>query len=265
MGFNKLHARALLFLLMSFCMQASSATDPTPFYGYTIKGIRFTPLITLTGGTTYAQVGQTQTKPQPLTLYETVENTYQANRHTRSRPMFGGFIGAEFLTPLQWLSCQLGFGYYQINSLDATGVLYQASNLSMDYDNFNYQYQIKSRQILLESKILFNWRQIVHPYVTLGAGLGINSAHGYIEEPRYTYSGPAHVPFSDGSTHTFTYALGLGADFDVWTHLRIGAGYRFANLGGYSLGTSPAVASGARLGESHIYANELLLQFTALV
>src|SRR5579872_4877624 len=164
MEFSKISARLFLPVLASFCFQANGAC--------TLGKIHFTPVILLGGGAAYSKVGQTQVQPSPLSLYDVLQDTYQATSHVQTKPLEGIFVGAEFATPVQWFSYQLGFGYYQINAFDANGVLYQASNLSMDYDNFNYKYQVDTHQYLLESKWMLNWKQVIHPYILLAGGLG---------------------------------------------------------------------------------------------
>lgn len=241
-----------LALLLS--LSSTVFASPTPYYPAWFKPV---PVITLSVGSATAKVGETQTE----TIEGGNQNTYEANQSHHTELLLGGFVGAE-IDLNNWLAYQIGLNYTYMNAFPASGVLYQASNISMDFDNFSYSYSVKSQQLLLDTKWLVTWHEIFHPYVTVGAGMSTNKAYGYKEEPRYDYSGPPHDSFSDYTTHSFSYELGLGMDVDVTCHTRIGAGYRFADLGSYSLSSNNNTDTG--LGKSHLYANEFAVQLTYL-
>jgi opacity protein-like surface antigen len=67
-------------------------------------------------------------------------------------------------------------------------------------------------------------------------------------------------PFGSHSNSAFTYSVGLGIDVNIAEHWRLGAGYRFLDLGGASLGVSGLQSGTRTISNSHIHANELLLQ-----
>ena len=60
----------------------------------------------------------------------------------------------------------------------ARGLLTQGPDAGSS-DIYNYQYNITSRQLLAESKLLFNWHERYHPYALMGLGEAFNKASSY--------------------------------------------------------------------------------------
>jgi opacity protein-like surface antigen len=128
----------------------------------------------------------------------------------------------------------------------------------------NYSYNIVSRQLLLETKLLATWQQRYYPYFSLGLGEAFNNAYGY------TISNPAYVAltpmYSAQRNHSFTYRVGFGMDVELIPHLRMGLGYRFSDLGKFNLGTAlvKSASINAILKQTHLYTNEVLGQLSYL-
>ena len=73
--------------------------------------------------------------------------------------------------------------------------------------------------------------------------------------------------YSDNTESSFTYSLGLGVDMDITEHLRLGVGYRFADLGKVRLGDAEINTTevAGTLSQDHLYANEILVQLSLVL
>lgn len=241
---------ATFFLTTSFCVASQNSYDT--------KKIR--PLVTLSGGEVFSShVGQSQTFPE----IEGSFYSYSANNANQSRGLYGSFIGAEWGFNPCW-ALQFGVGYYQASAFTARGLLTQGPDAGSS-DIYNYQYNITSRQLLAESKLLFNWHERYHPYALMGLGEAFNKASSYqtTVPPFLTFT----PMFNSHTTKSFTYAVGLGLDVDVVRHVRAGLGYRFTDLGKVNLGAGSidTTSIGNSLTQNHMCANEVLAQLTFIL
>jgi opacity protein-like surface antigen len=186
---------------------------------------------------------------------------YQAHHNAQSRALLGAFIGQEYQHSPR-LAVQFGLGYYQPFSAYAVrGGLVQGP---LAPAQMNYSYNVVTRQLLLESKLLTIWRQRYYPYVSLGLGEAFNNVYGYqISNPAYVAVTPFYAAKRNRS---FAYRLGFGMDMELIPHLRLGLGYRFADLGRVNLGSAfiNSTPINAILKQSHLYTNELLGQLSYL-
>ena len=214
------------------------------------------PVIALDAGvSTSFDVGTSQNFPATDTNSQFYD--YAANTSRQSVGLAGIFLGFESRTPTPWL-IQTGVSYHQSNAFTAQGTLTQGLDTASQ-DTYNYQYDILVRQLLLESKWLYTMNQY-HPYVLAAAGVAFNTASNY------TTTVPADINLtSDYQNHTstsFSYALGFGLDTELSDHVRLGLGYRFTDLGRAQLGnaTYNAIPVTGGLGQTHLYAQQLLAQ-----
>jgi len=157
---------------------------------------------------------------------------------------------------------QAGISYHYISGMNAKGNLEQG--ISSPYYQSTYSYRVKSSQYLVEAKL---HRQFYHyfPYVFLGLGMASNSAYSYSTAvPNYLTVTPN---YSDRTTNSFSYSLGIGVDYFVMPKLSIGLGYRFINLGKVGLGTGVIrnTRVGAELTQSNLYINTLLAQLNYFI
>ena len=132
-------------------------------------------------------------------------------------------------------------------------------------DQYTYQYDIQSRQLLLEGKLLYHWQRY-HPYLSAGMGASWNTSLNYnvnIQPAFTTFSNQ----FANNMQTSFSYLVGLGVDVDLTDALRLGLGYRFTDFGSAKTGTSTidTLMTTNTLAQSHIYANEILIQLSAFV
>lgn len=187
------------------------------------------------------------------------QNTYTSSSSFDTQMVAGLFYGFEkaFRQQCAW---QLGIGYYQNSAFTSQGNVYQFADPA--FNNLRYNFQIISRRVLLETKLLRTFKKLYHPYLTAGIGESVNSAYGYKEEPINTDGVPMSQPFANHTTHSFTYSAGLGLDVNITDNIRIGASYRYLDLGRARLNPSPLQQSTTKLSYTHLYTNEFLMQLS---
>ena len=259
--------RSILGLLVFLIFSPYSIAKPAPWASlmgdhYFFNTLWY-PVVTLTGGPVLiTHAGRSQSFPIVNPISDSFYN-YVSDRGDHSEFMFGGFLGAEFLVEPEW-NVQLGVGYYQPDEFNVKGVVTQGADLQ-SADQYHYCYAIRSHQIFAESKVLFNWRPSIHPYLSAGLGAAINDASNYNVTilPPFTAFSPQ---FPHHTNTAFSYHVGLGIDVNVAPHLRVGAGYRFTDLGETKLGNGVinTVQTSKALSKDHTYAHEGMLQLTYL-
>jgi opacity protein-like surface antigen len=249
---------SLLLLFLAPTVVLAQATSYLPTFPWECLGLR--PVLSLGGGVTFVPtVGSTNNFP--IIDPDTDEfYNYSRQDNTRQVRTFNGFIGAEATLAPLW-NLQLGFEYDQLGQLKAEGSFVQGADVQSQ-DQYNYNYLIRSKQFLAESKLLYTIDGYYHPYIAGGIGLGSN------KNTQYSTDVPPFLTFTrmyaDHKTNSIAYNIGLGLDIDISSHLRLGGGYRFANLGKQQLGQAmiDTTAVPGTLNQKNLYANELLAQAT---
>jgi hypothetical protein len=195
---------------------------------------------------------------QYVTFISPFQNNYVSNN--RKVDIVGGlFLGVEQSVYCNLLG-QVGVSYYQNANYQAQGVVYQFADPGLG--DFNYQYNIQSQRLLLETKLLGTYQEVYHPFINLGVGEAINKAYQYTETPTNSASVPMYPGFGGKTTHSLAYLVGLGVEADVANHTRLGLMYRYVNLGRAGLGRSAIQESTNTLKNNPFYVNELLLQMS---
>jgi opacity protein-like surface antigen len=196
---------------------------------------------------------------QNLTLIAPFQNYYY--QHATDTETIGSvFLGAElpFLDKFAW---QLGAAYYQnITPFNPTGTVYQFADFN--YGNLTYNYSLQSRRYIIQTKLLYAFNDIFHPYITGGAGEAVNRSYSYYELPVTSADVGMQETFANKTVHSFTYSLGLGLEMNMNEHLRVGIGYNYVNLGNSGLGTIPDQDSTDTLKLNNLNTNEFMLQLS---
>jgi opacity protein-like surface antigen len=206
-------------------------------------------------GASIAQPGKTQT----VAAYAG-NNNYVDSGSTLTSLLVGGFVGLDIpLSPR--FNYQVGLAYNYVSPYTLKGQIQQFSE--SQFTGFDYQYQVQSQQLFLESKLLLNATRHVHPYVSLGLGSAFNKSYDFSWTPLDSRAAGDPGTFADHSSTQFAYNLGLGVDFDVAKNVRVGAGYRFANFGKAYLGSAPDFISNKGLSTSLVN-HQLLVTATYL-
>ena len=129
-----------------------------------------------------------------------------------------------------------------------------------EFENYNYQYQLRSQTLLAKAKIdLYRYKNLM-PFITGGLGIAWNTFKDYDEDdlPDIT---PRDNPNFRNNTHSdFAYVLGAGLDYiltdQFWLTLEYNYGY---------LGEAQSTASNNYAHENFattVTANTLLLNIT---
>jgi opacity protein-like surface antigen len=220
---------------------------------------QYTPLATVTIGPDFISPGQSQT----LTLLPPFQNTYTNGSSSQTNADAGALVGVE--RPLtEQLSLQLGVAGYVASQITPKGDVWQFA--TPVFDDLSYSYHIHHARVMATSKLLTTISKYpaLHPYISGEIGAAFNHASGYQEMPLVA-GAVATAPFSNHNQTSFTWGVGVGADYTINPHVRLGAGYQFSDLGGASLGPTTAALTLQTLSLSHIYANQLRFQLTILV
>jgi opacity protein-like surface antigen len=231
-------------------------------FGETSSFAPWHPLITLNlGVASSATVGQTQNFASNFNLEGFYD--YLARQRRQNNLNFGAFLGIERLMPERSI-LQIGAEYNQALPFYAKGTLTQGAD-AQSASAYSYQYQVLTRQILLESKLLYMAHADYHPYLLGAVGMACNSVSDYSTSAPSSYV--LTRQYQNSLSYSWTYAVGLGFDVDFDERWRVGLGYRFTDLGKASLGQSTidGVYVAGTLSQRHIYANELMGQLTVMM
>lgn len=213
------------------------------------------PVFTFSPGMSISQLGQSQSfTPLDLCSY------HYKPEGSKTNMLWGGFIGSNVKRSASWRLIA-GLGYYQSNSLSTKGIVTQGADSSSD-NNYLYQYQIQSQQLLAEGKWYWVTKKKMQPFLMVGIGAAFNKTS------RYQTSVPAFLEFTpEFANHTqtnFTYAVGPGVEMGLSNSFRVGVSYRFTDLGAANTGSAQidSIPISSTLKQSHLYANQILAQLT---
>ncbi len=182
---------------------------------------------------------------------------YTPNNTTKDPSRFGAYVAKQFsLSSLNAL--QIGVSYHYITTMSVNGTLEQG--ISPPFVPFSYSYSLHSSQLLAEGKWVHQWREAYYPYAAAGIGAGFNHAQNYATNiPDFMTLTPY---YSNHSSTSFSYSLGLGLDYALTKSITAGLGYRFSDLGHFALGNGAIrnILVTSPLSQSHLYLNTLLIE-----
>ncbi len=214
------------------------------------------PVFTFSAGASVSQLGQSQSfAPLDLCRY-----SYKPNDSNATHMLWGGFVGSEVKRSPSW-GLMAGLGYYQPSTFSTNGILTQGADPTSD-DAYHYKYRTQSQQLLAEGKLYWIAKERIQPFLMLGVGAAFNNtSHYQTGVPPFLEFTPA---FSNHTQTNFTYAIGPGIDISLSKSFRIGVAYRFTDLGAANTGSAKidAIPISNTLKQSHLYANQMLAQFT---
>lgn len=221
---------------------------------------QFHKVITLSWGLAKSNVSQ---QHKMFTLPDNSQQDYNGNYQHNNLFLFGGSIGLEFPLSSQ-LNLQSLLSYYQTDTATVKGTLTQGIDRQSS-DQYQYQYDIYSRQVLVEGKLLWNFDKVVLPYLSLGIGAAFNTASDYKDSSECTNL-TITPSFGNHTQTSLALSLGIGIDFNLTSNTRLGAGYRYLYLGDSKL-TNPMMDD-VPLHETlknRLQLHELIVQFTYLI
>lgn len=252
----------LIFVILSISFHSAA------LYAYQMacceRGWR--PVLTLSGGyfATW-RFGETQTFPIVNPVVDSFF-VYSPNKSAKYVSFFEVFFGYEWVITQDKWSAQLGLAYDQSSTLNASGswTLTQGADFASQ-DSFTYRYDVFIKQLFVATKVMNSFWCRYHPYVAAGIGASFNRATSFSTTvpPFLTFT----RLYGGKTTNSFSYFVGVGLDFDLDEALRVGLSYRFIDFGKVSLGKAniDGTPVPGTLSQSHLYANALLLQITALL
>ena len=252
----------LLFSLISFfgLTNAAFAINASDAYTSWINEGNH-PVISLgLGAYVTSEAGQSQNFPIQDPASDSFYN-YAANQSPQAAAFMNVFFGKEWEIAERYWNMQAGLEFNWQPGFDAKGRLTQGAQVASQ-NIYDYKYNITTRQLLFDAKILYTMQQIFHPYVMAGVGGALNQASNYSTNapPNLTFT----KEYNSKNNVTFSYALGFGIDIDIHYKVRLGLGYRFTNLGRVSLGgaTIDGTKVQGTLSQNHLYANQIIAQLT---
>lgn len=226
---------------------------------YTDASSPWAPVITVIISQDFVNPGREQT----LTLLPPFQNHYTKGSASQTVVDAGGGVGVERILT-ETLRLQLGLDGYWDSSIRVKGDVWQFA--LANFDDLSYNYSIHHARVMANAKLLTTMVKypLFHPYVSGEIGAAFNQAINYYETPLEP-GAIATAPFSNHSKTSFAWAVGVGGDYNLNQHLRLGLGYQFADFGSASLGQTTAALTTQSLRLSHIYASQLRFQLTILV
>lgn len=186
--------------------------------------------------------------------------SYSPDHGNQTRGLHDIFIGKEWSLRSPW-DLQVGMDFNQIAVLTNSGVFTQGVD-ALSAQQYSYRYSLLTRQLLAETKLLYQFKNRYHLYALLGLGCAFNKAYNYTTsvQPFTAFT----RAYNDNTQTSFSFSLGLGVDIDLFPQWRAGLGYRFADLGKVSLGPASinTIGVSGTLNQYHLFLNEFIAQLT---
>jgi opacity protein-like surface antigen len=209
-------------------------------------------VVSVSGGLVLASPGDTQT----LNLTSSITNSYVAE------PKADSALGVELFAGLRRKvsgvgEVQYGLALANVSPFTTSGVIWEEADPT--FDNYAYSYDLSQTRIALKGRTVLDFTFLgVRPFVSASLGLGFNRAESFAAVP--TIDGAAAISgFQPNSMTSFTYTLGLGAEYSIDPRWRVGLGIEFGDLGKFSLGSVAGQTTDERLKIDHVYTRGALL------
>ena len=189
-----------------------------------------------------------------------VINAYVPNKNSKRK--FTGNIHGGFLfqspSPKIKLTTELAFYFPQTRSF--TGQVWEAG--IPDFDNFTYSYNVSSRQLMFESRIIYPQASWL-PYVSVGIGPSWNKAYAYQEYPNNETAISLKGNFPSNTNTTFPYEAGAGLGY-TYKKLLVAFEYKYQILGDAQFGLYSFQTNNNRLN-SRLRTNQFLVNLSYLI
>ncbi len=249
-----------IYVLLSCCSLSSSVVfadqHAQPFSN------RFTALLassfvgSLSVGPDFASGGNTQTLP----LGPELTRTFTANQPGNTLANVEVLLGVQqpFTRHLQW---QIGLDAATTSGATLSGNIWD--DASPVFNNYTYRYQLKHTQLGLKGKLIGNYGWSFMPWLSLMLGVGFNEAYSFANTPIIFEAVPT-ADFTEHTTTTFTYGLGVGVQRTLAKHWQVGLGYEWVNWGKSQLGSLIGGSNSQTISISHFYASSVMLNVTFL-
>jgi opacity protein-like surface antigen len=222
------------------------------------------PVVTASAGVALAKVGESQSVNN---VNDFTQYYYQVNNSYSTQLLLGAFVGTEIVLQPQY-AVQVGLGFYQPSVFNTRqGTLTQGVDAA-SADQYQFSYNVKSRQLLLEGKFMWLFHENYRAYITAGIGPTFNNVYGYKANILPYTSVATFTPlYSNQQQTAFSYAAGLGVEMDIAKNWRVGLGYKFTDLGRANPGSGMIDTSyfSGSLTQQHLYAQEIMTSLSYLI
>ncbi len=244
----------LLSSLLSMYTQSSFASLAACLFDWNL----YRPMLALNLGPDFVKVGRAQT----LTLLPPFQNHYTSANASANVVDGGIFLGLERLITDE-LYADFGISGYADGQLTPKGDVWQFG--LPEFSDLYYSYHIQHSRVMFTNKLLVSSLSFegIHPYFSWEIGAAFNRASGYQETSLVDMAVPT-APFANHNQISFTWGVGVGLDYDINRHVRVGVGYQYADLGSASLGLTTAETTTETLVLSNLYTNQVRAQLTLL-
>ncbi len=239
-------------LALSACLMSSTLCAGT--MGPVQVMPEWRPVISLSGGATWAKAGDTQT----FFLAPDIEKTYWAQKTSKGLATGELFLGMQKLLSSE-IQAQLGLALAATANTNLQGEIWDDAD--PQFNNYVYQYKIQHSRIALKGKLIADKGYWAMPYLSGSVGVGFNRAHEFTNTP-VIFEALPNNNFSDHTQSAFTYTIGLGLQKAIDTHWQFGLGYEFADWGKSQLNRAQEQTFNTGLKLSHLYTNGVLLNVT---
>lgn len=192
-------------------------------------------------------------------------------RHT-TNTVVGINGGYEFVGTGRMPAISVGVGIYPTQgNANYTGQLVETALGDPSSTLYNYQFQLTSSRLMLESQLTWTLFDKISPFINIGIGSARTRFSGYSESVVGSTGYVALPPFQSHTNTNFAYQIGVGIGYAFnfvsknpsYPQERISLGYRYVNLGSTSSGLRGAVYP-YKLNLGKITQNELYLSYTHL-
>ncbi len=210
----------------------------------------------ISAGPVWAKAGESQT----FFLSPEIEKTYAARKSTNALASGELFIGIQKMLSSNWQG-QLGLAAATTGKAKLQGIIWDDAD--PQFDNYSYQYKVRSSRVAVKGKLLFDQDYWLVPWLSASLGAGFNSAHDFTNTPLIFEAIP-NANFTNHTQTVLSYTLGAGVQKVLNAHWQVGAGYEFADWGKSELGRAAGQSLNSGLRNDHIYTNGVLFNLTYL-
>lgn len=239
---NKFLSNLFLFTLFIFSCQSSWAQAT------------WSPVATFSVGEAWAKAGETQR----FYLQPDVEKNYAANKQTNRLAGIELFWGVQRELNSSLLG-QVGLVVAKSGHANLQGDVWEDAD--PDFNNYSYRYRVRHSHVGVKGLLLIPAQYGLLPYISASLGIGTNDAYDFTSTPKIEEETP--VPrFTNHSTTSFTYTIGLGLRKAINKNWQMGVSYEFSDWGKSQLGAAPGQTTNAGLKMDHLYTQGVYLNLS---
>ncbi len=230
--------------------------EPAP--AATMEDPSWSWVATLSAGPAWSNSGETQT----FFLQQDIEKSYSATHGVSTLGVGELFVGRQDRLGESNLYSQLGLAVAVATNAEITGDIWEEAD--PNFNNYTYRYNVSHMHVAMKGKLFMESWKIAEPYVSVSIGGGVNRSTNFGITPKIEQEIPAPA-FTNHSTSSLIYTLGLGAQKRLTPTWRVGIGYEYGDWGSASLARAPGQTLNSGLSLGHLVTHQLQLSLTYVV